>query len=220
LPKKRPAKVVVKIDKSLQTLWKQLLAKLEKASSEQARDWDERYETIAAIMNHAPPVYLAGGYSTETAFIAGVVKEDRSTLYRNLRVARYANPADIARYGATKLDLAISLVEAKNGGPLKAHTPIGFDKLRCTFKEGDQVVTRPLAEVTVDQVRAAVALARGQEAGSKKASPAAKVVDAAVKKAGVKGVTFSVSKTTLTLRVPLEGVAKVARALSAFTPPK
>lgn len=209
----------MKIDKHLQALWKGEFAKLEKATSEGARDWDDRYEAIAAILDHQPPLYLAGGHSTDGAFIAAVVKEDKSSLYRNLRVARYASPADIEQYTPSRLDLAISLVEARNGGPLKARTPIAFDKLRFAVKEGEATTTLAFGDMTVEQLRLALALARGREATSKKASPAASAVDAALKKSGVKGVTFSVSKKTLALRIPLDAVAKVARALAGFTVP-
>jgi hypothetical protein len=135
-----------------------------------------------------------------------------------VRVAKCASADDIERHGASKLELAVKLIELRNG-PIKNRTPVAFEKLRCTFDDGEQTVTRAFPDCSVDELRQAIALAAGRESRSKKASPAARAVALSVKKAGVKGVTFSVSARKLSLRVPLDGVAKVARALVNFVPP-
>lgn len=77
-----------------------------------------------------------------------------------MRVARYANPEEIEQYTPSRLELAISLVEAKNGGPLQGRTPIAFEKLRFAFKRDGKVVTRAFADMSVQELRAAVAHAK------------------------------------------------------------
>jgi hypothetical protein len=144
VPKKAALKISINVDKKLKALWDDEQKKLAQASGEAAHGWDDRYEAIAAILEHEPPLYLAGGYSTDLEFIKQVVHEDKTSLYRNLRVAKYASPDEIERYTVSRLDLAIAIVETKNGGPLQERTPIAFDKLRCSFKDGTETVTRSL----------------------------------------------------------------------------
>lgn len=218
-PKKSAVKVTVDVDKNLKHLWEAEARKLTQASKGEASSWDDRYEAIAAILEHEPPLYLAGGFSTDADFIKKVVREDKSSLYRNLRVAKYANPSEVELYTVSKLDLAIAIVETRNHGPLKGRTPIAFEKLRFPFLDGTETVTRSFPDMTVGQLRSALALARGRDVKSKNASPAAKRIAAALKASGVKGVTFSVSTKTCSLRVPLEGLGRVAKALSGWTAP-
>lgn len=187
-------------------------ARLVKASKEGAQDWDTRYETITTIPDE-PPLYLAGGYSSDGDFIEQVVHEDRATVYRNMRVAKWARSADIELYGASKLDLAITLLEAEQGSPLTRGAPLDFARLRVTFKDGAKSVVRAFGECSAISLRAAIALARGKDATSPKATPEARAVGAAINKSGVKGVTFSVSKGHLSACVALPDVVKVAQAL-------
>ena len=221
MPKKTSVKkaaglaVTVTIDPGLKTLWRDAQARYEKATTEGASAWDVRYEAIADIIEHQPPLYLAGGYATERAFFEKVVGENRTVVYRNVRVAKYASAKELERYGASVLDAAITFVEAKNGGPLKGRTPIDFATLRIPVKSG----SKRLADSTVKELRAAIALLRGHARASTKSSPEASAVDGLFKRAGVKGVTFDVRQHTLVLRVPLESIAVVGKALSAYAPP-
>lgn len=210
--------IEVKIDRKLAVAWKAQHAKLMKASQEGAHDWDARYEAIAAILEHEPPLYLAGGYSTDKQFIDEVLHEDRTSVLRNVHVATCATADDVALYGATKLSLAIALLEAKNGGPLKHGAPIAFAKLRCTFKQSGKTATKPFAQCSAAEVRAAISLARGPQADKAK-SPEAKAVAAALKKSGSRETAFSISKQRLTLHVPLADLVKVAKALVSYQAP-
>lgn len=217
--KKRSAEINIKIDRKLAAAWRAARAKLAKVSKEGAQDWDARYELIGAILEHEPPLYLAGGYATDADFIDQEVHEDRSNLFRNVRVARFASATDVQAYGPSKLDAAISLLEVQNGGPLKHGAPVDFARLRCTFTDGGQTVTKSFRECSVAQLRSAIALAKGHQATSHKASPAARAIAAVVKKSGAKGVTFSVSKGHVSFRVGLSDVARLGAALAHFEPP-
>lgn len=219
MPKPIKKPVVVKVDATLKKLYAETLHRLNEATNEGAKSWDHRYEAIAEILEHEPPLYLAGGFATDADFLAKQVKENRQAVYRNIRVAKYANPEDIERFTAARLDLAISFVETKNGGPLKGRTPIDFERLHFPFKQDGKRISKNLADITVVELRAAIALLKGHQTNSKNASPIARALGAAIKKTGVKGVTASVSKKLVTLHIPLADLNKVAAALSKFKPP-
>jgi hypothetical protein len=102
---------------------------------------------------------------------------------------------------------------------MKRGTPVAFAKLRCTFKRQGKVVTLPFPECSVADLRAAIALARGNGAEPAHKSPEARAVAAALKKSGSKEVTFTLSKQALTLRLPLADLVQVAKALTAYQAP-
>ncbi len=216
--KKTRKSVVVRVDRKLKALYDEAMAKLHAAQSEGAHAWDDRYEALGAIIEHEPPLYLAAGFSTDLDFITSV-GEDKTSLYRNVRVAKYASPVEIERYGASRLDLAIALVEAQNGGPLKARTPIAFEKLRFTVKVAGKLATKSFGDLKVEDLRAALALAKGREARSKQASPVSLALTQAFKKAKVKDVTFTASAKRLVVRLPLDQVARVGAVLASLRLP-
>ena len=217
-PKKKTAKssaVTVTIDASLKKLWTEATDRLQKATAQGALSWDERYEAIADIVEHHPPLYLAGGFATEKAYFEKSIGEDRSTIYRNMRVAKYSTAKEVETYGASRLNEAIKFVETKNGGPLKGRTPIDFATLRFPVGAG----TKKLADATVEELRAAIATLKGHAHTSKKASPEATAISSLLSKSKVKGVTFDVRKDVVVLRVPLASISRVGRALAAFKAP-
>lgn len=220
------APVTVTVDVALKKLYAEALDRLEKATAEGAKAWDVRYEAISDILEHEPPLYLAGGFSAEHQFFAKHVGEDRTTVYRNTRVAKYATPAEIETYSASRLSAAIVWLETKNGGPLKGRNPIDFAKLRIPVREAGQnpgepprIVSKPLAELSVEQLRGAIALLKGRQNASKKASPEARELTALLSRAKVKGVTFELRRGTVVLRVPLDAVAETGKALAAYRAP-
>ena len=109
---------------------------------------------------------------TEKAFFEKSIGEDRSTVYRNMRVAKYSTAKEVETYGASRLDAAITFVETKDGGPLKGRTPIDFATLRFPLKEG----TKRLADATVEELRSAIATLKGHHRASTKASPEATAI--------------------------------------------
>jgi hypothetical protein len=218
MPNKLTAKstpVTVTIDASLKKLWADASARLHAATAQGAVAWDERYEVIADIVEHHPPLYLAGGFATQKAFFAKAVGEDLGTIYRNMRVAKYASSKELELYGASRLDAAITFVETKNGGPLKGRTPIDFTSLRFPVNGA----TKKLADATVEELRAAIGTLKGHAHTSKKASAAATAISGLLSKSKVKGVTFDVRKDVVVLRVPLASISAAGRALAAFKAP-
>ena len=83
---------------------------------------------------------------------------------RFIRVARFASAKDESKYGVTKLDAALSFIEAKIGAPL-AHPPlpIAFEKLRFETKDG--------RKLTLEAARVADIQAATRALSPKKAAP-------------------------------------------------
>src|SRR5262245_57329740 len=101
--KKNPARasgptVTVTIDRALKAAWNRAEAELEATKIEGARAWDRFWETVGTIIDHSPPLYLAGGVSTDREFFAKYADGvDVRVARRNVRVARLASPDEEAR---------------------------------------------------------------------------------------------------------------------------
>jgi hypothetical protein len=195
---KKKTDVKVTIDRNLKRLYDEAIANFEAAAAQGAKAWDVRYEAIGEILNHNPPLY--------------------QVVYRNIRVARFANADDIERFTPTRLSLAIAWLEAKAGAPLKGNTPIAFERVRFPFKVDGKTVSKSLEEITVAELNLALALLKGRERTSKKASPTARALLELIKKSGVKA-TATVSAKSVTLQVPLDGLSKLSGLLAKFVPP-
>ncbi len=147
--------VTVKIDAKLESAWATVAARLEEARSRESAGFDAYWESASAAIEHDPPLYLAGGYETATQFITGHLHEKERTARRNMRVARYASPAEIAEHGPTKLDAALSYLEAGGNYFGSGRHPVAFDRVRFDV-DRDGVAARPtLAEATVEEITAA-----------------------------------------------------------------
>lgn len=144
--------VTVKVNPASKKLYQKLIDALHRAKTEGAAAFDALWESAARIVEHHPPLYVVGGYESDTAFFAGELEEKPRNAYRYIRVAKFATPAEEEAYGTTKLDAALGYLEAKLGAPL-AHPPlpIAFDRLRIPIKNG----TASLADARVEDIVAA-----------------------------------------------------------------
>ena len=140
--------VVVEVDSNLKRLYLAALQALAAATAGGAVAWHKKYEAVGSIINHTPPLYLAGGFSTDTAFYAAMLDETKASVTRNMKVARLATPTEIAKYSATNLNLAIAYVEAKNKAPIEGRGTVNFDSLKIQYKKGDKTVSRTLSNIT------------------------------------------------------------------------
>src|SRR5262245_14170795 len=75
----KPAKIDLRVDRDLKRRWMQALEVVKEAKREGATAFDRQYETVGEILEHDPPLYLAGGYATERAFIREVLNEPERT---------------------------------------------------------------------------------------------------------------------------------------------
>jgi len=160
----RPAKVELTIDQGLKSRWEKALGVVSSAKRQGASAFDALWEMVAEILEHEPPLYLAGGFASARAFLQKHLEANERTAWRNIRVAKYASPDEEARYGVSKLDAVIGYVEAQAGGAVKGRLPVDFAKVRIPVEDGGKPAKRPLEDVTVDQIEGATrALLRGKE---------------------------------------------------------
>ncbi len=210
--------IVVKVDPNLKRLYHAAIKLLAAASAAGAVAWHRKYECVAGIIGHTPPLYMAGGFATDEAFFRKILQESRQSALRNLKVARLATPADVARFTPSRIGLAVSYVEAKTKAPVQGRSTVDFDKLKIQFNQGGKVVTKSILTITRPEFVEAIAQLNGQTKAPKQ-SPVAKAAVAIVKDAGVKGVEAAATKTGLVLRVPYEALAAIGRALADFKVP-
>jgi hypothetical protein len=163
-----PAKSAVPpVDRALKSAWERLAKAIAAASAKESADYDRLWEAVAEVVEHDPPLYLAGGYRTATEFYAKHLHVDLRTGTRNVRVAKHATPADEAKYGPAKLDAALSYVEATHG-PLKGALPVAFDRLKIATGRGKSAKLVRLAEISQAKILAATRAVLGQKSATPK----------------------------------------------------
>ena len=166
--KERTAAVVVRVDPKLKREYARLAADIARASANEKKDFDLRWEAAMSIVEHSPPLYLAAGIASVEDFYRDVMHEEPRQAERFIRVAKFASPAEEELYGVSKLEAAIAFVKAKLG-TLPAHPPlpVAFNRLRIPVKTG----TKALADASVAEIRAATSALLGK--GSKRPRSAA-----------------------------------------------
>lgn len=207
--------VSVKIDPALKKAWSAALAALEAASRSGAQAFDRKYEAVGAILEHEPPLYLAGGLSTVGDFVSRHLpgEEVRSVL-RNARVAKYASPVEEETYGTSKIDVVIDYLEVKNGKPAHGRIPVDFAKLRIATKDG----SIPFADATVQQIRDATR-ALGKSAKKPKTSPVVRAIVACVPREA-KEITVHYGDGHVSVgKIPVRIYGAVMRALAKAAVP-
>lgn len=209
--------MVVRIDAELKAQYSQVMARLKRAKDRGAAAWHDKYNAVAAIVEHAPPLYLAGGFATDQAFFAAELGESRQIVSRNLRVAKLASREEVATFTASRLDLAIAYVEATTKQPVAGRESIDFAKLNIQFKAKRKLVNKPLLGTSILELRLALSQAKGFRPAHE--SPAAKAIVAAVKDSGIKGATATVTRTKVTLRAPVQKLPELIKALGQFKLP-
>jgi len=220
VPRVSRAKVEVVIDRALKRAWDEAAARLERAQREGAGAFDELWETVGAILDHDPPLYLAAGLSTARAFLARYTHESERTAKRFIRVARYASPLEEERYGIAKLDAAIAYVEAKLGVPAKERVPIDWKNLRIPVTREAEVRRLPLDEVTVEELRATTrALTRRRPTARPGTPPLVAAITSALPAPLRREVKVRLSGDRLTLsNIPRAALADLAHALAKTKP--
>jgi len=166
-PKPSARDVKVAVDPSLKKAWDAVAKRLDAAEHFGSSAFDELWEAAADAVDHEPPLYVFGGYKTAAEFFEQRLHTDARTAQRNIRVARYASPAEEERYGTTNLDAALGWLEAKHG-PLGGRLPVAFDKLRI---EVDGKATS-FEKLTAAQINAATRALRGKKTPAHRARSA------------------------------------------------
>jgi hypothetical protein len=170
-----PPDVPVKVDATLKRRFDALSTQVRAAKSRGASAFDALWEAVGEIVEHDPPLYVVAGYGSAPEYFREELGETARNAWRFIRVAKLASPREETKYGTTKLDAALSYLEAKVGAPI-AHPPlpVAFERLRIPVKsDKDGRKTVPLAEARVEDVVAATrALSKKERAPTSSAEAA------------------------------------------------
>lgn len=156
---KAPARepdISVKVDASLKRRYDALAAQIHAAQTKGASAFDSLWEAVGEIIEHEPPLFVVAGYATADEFFKERLGESRRNAFRYVRVAKFASPREEEKYGTTRLDAALSFLEAKLGAPL-AHPPlpIAFDRLKIPVTRDGKTTSVPLEKAAVEEIVAA-----------------------------------------------------------------
>ena len=151
---------------------------MQSSKKDESVGFDAYWEAVGEILDGE--LYLAGGYETAHAFIEAAVKEPERTVQRMVRVAKYATPAQEAKYGTSRLDAAITYVEGLTGGPASGSLKIDFDTLRIPVERDGRTIKKGLGEVSIQELSSTTrALVRKTGKARARSSPAEQaIVDA------------------------------------------
>ncbi len=158
--------VLVPVNLALKAAWDKQTSIIKIASRRDASAWDEKYEAVAAIVSHDPPLYLAGGFATFDGFVKEYLHEDARQVRDWIAVALNASPDEEAQYTVTRLALLLSLlrVQSKDGTLPKK---IDWKKLRVSVKdEKGKVTQREAVEMSLDEIRQARRMWRTSSVGN------------------------------------------------------
>ena len=218
-PRAQPDRLV-KVDASLKKKYDELISHVEAAKREGASAFDTLWETVGAIVEHEPPLYVIGGFKNDTEFFREVLGEKRRNAYRFIRVAKFASPHEEDRYTVTRLDAALGYIQAKLGAPLlPPPLPVAFDRLRIPVEQDGKSVSVPLEDARVEDVLAATrALSR---TAHKPKNPAEHALRSAIAKdAALKDVRLHVRGGAVSFTaVPLSALAKFVSLLAKVKVP-
>ncbi|HEY1954052.1 MAG TPA: hypothetical protein VGH28_00520 [Polyangiaceae bacterium] len=215
LAKKPTLAAVPKIDPKLEGAWKKIEHRIEDAAARGAEAYDELWEAVAAAVHHNPPLYVFGGYESETDFYRRALHTDLRSAQRNQTVATHATPKEEEDYGQSNIAAALDYLAAKFG-KLGATLPVAFERLKIPVRDGAHIRMVPFPKATVAEIAAATRELQRKSAGE----PVTDRTEAAITKvlskhAAFKGVRFSVRGGLVHVRsIPLASLDLFARVLS------
>lgn len=155
----KPVKVVVPVNAALKREWDKLSKIIVTSSRDDARAWDAKYEAIAEVVAHDPPLYLAGGFADFQSFANKFLKEDARLVRDWMAVATHASPNEVLLYTPTKLALLLALLRAQSpNGSLPKTIPWKTVRVLVGTKDG-KPVKKTAVELSLTEIRAARRLA-------------------------------------------------------------
>ncbi|MCC6559239.1 MAG: hypothetical protein IT372_40450 [Polyangiaceae bacterium] len=137
-------------------------------------------------------------------------------------MAKYASPAEEARYGVSKLDAAITYVEAKQGAPAKGRVPVAFNDLKISIDRDGKTVRLGLDDASVKEIAEATRrLLRAEQKTPAKASPVVTAITRELGKGLLAGITVRLAGGRLALgAIPVEALGDLAKALGRVKLPR
>ncbi len=220
-PRPRAEDVPVAVDASLKKLWDGYAKKLASAGAAGASAFDVVWETARKVVEHEPALYTLGGYKSAAEFFQQHLKTDPRTATRNMRVAKWADPAEEETYGVTNLDAALRWLEAKYG-ELEHRLPVAFDKLKIEVERDGEGVLVPFAELTAVDIDRATRRLRDKGGKSAASGPRRQLEKALAEEEALAGVRVTLRGERAGFSgVPLAEIARFAKALQAVKfPPR
>ena len=212
--------VTAKVDPKLEAEWKKLAARIADAKGRGAEAFDELWEAAAAAVNHNPPLYVFGGYKSESDLFTRLFQTDLHSAKRNMLVARYATPKEEELYGASNLDAAIEYLQATHGS-LGASLPVAFERLKIPVHEGGHTKMVLFKNATVAEIAAATRELQAKKPGATATDLVAKAIGAALgKHKAFAKVRFTVQGGLVHVRgIPLASLDLFARVLGTVMLP-
>jgi hypothetical protein len=220
--KPRPVEVELVVDRALRRRWQAQLTILGRSRHQGARAFDALWEAVAEIVEHDPPLYLAGGLASKKAFLAEHLGETERTASRNMRIAKYASPTEEERYGTSKIDAVLDWLEAKTGGELRGRLPVDFAKVRLHVERDGEPHRLGLDDLTVDEIEAATReLRRDRVKRPGNASPVVTAVTKHLRGKKLGKVTVRLAGGKLSLSgIPVDAFAAFVAALGKVDLPE
>ncbi len=197
----------VEVDAALKAKWEANKEKISEAQRGGAESFIVLWKSVTEVVESTPPLYLAAGFVSATAFAEKFLKVPMRTAKRNMEVARVASRAEVERYGISKLDSAVNL--------LSVDTP-SFDKIRVAVERKGKPSKVSIEEANIDEIRLAVRNLRPKKPGPiKSRNPAAALLNKAMTDGKLKGVTVVLARSGITFRgLGLEDLQSLAGILA------
>ena len=212
--------VTAKVDPKLDAEWKKLEARIADAKGRGAEAFDELWEAAAAAVNHDPPLYVFGGYKSDSDLFKRLFQTDLHSAKRNMLVAQYATPKEEELYGTSNLDAAIEYLQAKHG-PLGGSLPVAFDRLKVPVRDGAHTKMVLFKNATVAEITAATRELQGKKPGAAATDRVANAIGSALgKHKAFAKVRFTVRGGLVHVRgIPLASLDLFARVLGTVKLP-
>lgn len=209
------------VDQTLKREYERAMKALEAASEAETEQWDAKWEAVGVILDHDPPLYLAGGFRDLKGFarkhLQGAAPE---TIRTSVRVAKHFDPAAEKLHGTARLALLLDYLEAGDGKlPAVAIDPA---RTRVRVRRGRAFEPVRFPQLTFDELRAAVRHAKGGSKGARAADPAPlAAVRQQLSEGGFAGVTLRGTAARYdVLGIGYDDSAALHRALAKAKLPK
>ncbi len=199
--------VRLELDAEMKLQWESQRKKIAEAQKEGAASFVALWKSVAEVVDHSPPLYLAAGFSNAKAFFEKYLGVERRTAIRNLEVARRASRAEVERFGVTKLDAALGL--------LADDDQTSFDKLKVAVERKGKPTKVGLEEASAVEIRLAVQSLHPKRLIPPKPNSTIAVLTRALHDAKLGSVGVVVSRSGITFRgVKAENLKLLAAVLS------
>lgn len=173
----------------MKTRFAKHLAAFRKAHADELSKWDAAYESLGAILDANPPLYLAGGYKTAQGFVDAVLPGMKLETVRDyVRVAKFFGPEDEKKHGVTRLALLLEYLEARHDGELP-DLAVNPDRVRVTLGRREH----SFSSLSSDQMRDAAREAKGLTRKPPREAPELAALRADFSRAGLANVSLTLS---------------------------